>query len=212
MKKQVFLFLALTISVLSFAQNSIPDSVVNSYFNEIARYDEYTNSLKPITKYTSSVNVYIRQTYTVEKEYLKEIKKVFKEITKLCPSLIINYVKQEEEANFIIIFGSFDHLYEIYPKCMKFGPNYDAGGILEYSQPKNNISSIVKTVTVFEFNKVNSTYTIENYFHFIREEITQGLGLINDSWKYPESIFYQDYSKTIKYTELDKAIIQKLYN
>jgi hypothetical protein len=211
MKKVAILFLALIISILSFAQN-IPDSIVDSYFNEIARYDEYTHSLKPITKYTSSVNVYIRQTYTVEKEYLKEIKKVFKELTKLCPSLIINYVDREEDANFIIIFGSFDHLYAIYPKCMKFGPNYDAGGILEYSQPKNNISSIVKTVTVFEFNKVNTSYCLDNYLHFIREEITQGLGLINDSWKYPESIFYQDYSKTISFSELDKEIIKKLYN
>jgi hypothetical protein len=211
MKKVAILFLALTISTLSFAQ-SIPDSIVDSYFNEIARYDEYTHSLKPITKYTSSVNVYIRQTYTVEKEYLKEIKKVFKELTKLCPSLIINYVDREEDANFIIIFGSFDYLYEIYPKCMKFGPNYYAGGIIEYNKSINNISSIVKTVTVFNFNKGNSTYTIENYFHFIREEITQGLGLINDSWKYPESIFYQDYSKTISFSELDKEIIKKLYN
>lgn len=211
MKKLLIFFLALIIARLAFTQN-ISDSIVDSYFNEIARYDEYTTQLKPITKYTSAVNVYIKQTYNVKKEHLNEVKKVFKEITKLCPSLIVNYVDREENANFIIIFGEFDYLYEIYPKSMKFGSNYDAGGIIEYKKLDNGISPIFKTVVVFEFNKVNSLYTIENYLHFIREEITQGLGLINDSWKYPESIFYQGYSKVIQYSELDKSIIQKLYN
>jgi hypothetical protein len=211
MKKVAVLFFTLMISALSFSQ-TISDSIINSYFDEIARYDEYSNKLKPITKYTSSINVYIRQTYSVKKEHLKEVKKVFKELSNLCPSLVINYVDREEDANFILIFGEFDYLYEIYPKCMKFGSNYDAAGMLEYSKPVNNISSIVKTVIVFDFTTGNSLYTIENYLHFIREEITQGLGLINDSWKYPESIFYQGDSKTIKFSELDKEIIKKLYN
>jgi hypothetical protein len=212
LKKIAVFFLALSISVLSFAQNSIPDSVVNSYFDEIARYDEYTNLLKPISKFTTPINAYINQTYTVKKEHLKKVKKVFKELNKLCPSLTINYVDSQVKSNFIIIFGEFDYLYEIYPKSMKFGANYDAGGIIEYGKAENNISSIIKTVVIFDFNKINSDYVIDDYFHFIREELTQGLGLINDSWKYPESIFYQGDSKTIEYTELDKAIIQKLYN
>ena len=32
--------------------------------------------------------------------------------------------------------------------------------------------------------------------HVIREEITQSLGFLNDTYDYPESIFYQGYSES----------------
>lgn len=48
--------------------------------------------------------------------------------------------------------------------------------------------------------------------HVLREEITQSLGFGNDSIKYPDSIFYENFSIVTKYSELDKAIIRKHYN
>jgi len=48
--------------------------------------------------------------------------------------------------------------------------------------------------------------------HLIREELTQSLGLMNDSDKYKDSIFYQDWSDITEYSEIDKAIIQLLYH
>jgi hypothetical protein len=48
--------------------------------------------------------------------------------------------------------------------------------------------------------------------HLLREELTQSLGLTNDSWKYPESIFYQGWTTTTTYTEMDKRLIDLLYN
>jgi hypothetical protein len=48
--------------------------------------------------------------------------------------------------------------------------------------------------------------------HILREELTQSLGLPNDSYDYPESIFYQGWTETTEYTELDKELIQMLYN
>ena len=53
---------------------------------------------------------------------------------------------------------------------------------------------------------------IEFQKHILREELTQSLGLCNDSWKYEESIFYQGYSTVTEYSELDKKVIQMLYN
>lgn len=47
--------------------------------------------------------------------------------------------------------------------------------------------------------------------HLIREELTQSLGLLNDSWDHPESIFYQGWTTTQEYTELDLAVIAMLY-
>ena len=43
--------------------------------------------------------------------------------------------------------------------------------------------------------------------HIIREEITQALGLFDDSWKYRNSIFYQGPSAVTSYSPLDETII-----
>ncbi|MDP6508802.1 MAG: DUF2927 domain-containing protein [Chloroflexota bacterium] len=47
--------------------------------------------------------------------------------------------------------------------------------------------------------------------HQIREEMTQGLGLLQDSWGYPRSAFYQGWSDTTEFAAIDRAIIRLLY-
>ena len=48
--------------------------------------------------------------------------------------------------------------------------------------------------------------------HILREELTQSLGLFNDSEKYENSIFYDGYSTVTEYSEIDKELIDMLYN
>jgi hypothetical protein len=48
--------------------------------------------------------------------------------------------------------------------------------------------------------------------HLLREELTQSLGLFNDSYKYENSIFQQRWTTTTEYADIDKKIIQILYN
>lgn len=47
--------------------------------------------------------------------------------------------------------------------------------------------------------------------HAIREEITQGLGLMTDSWTHPDSIFYQGWTPGVRFAEIDKTVIRMLY-
>ncbi len=47
--------------------------------------------------------------------------------------------------------------------------------------------------------------------HCIREEITQALGPMRDSFKYPDSIFYQPWSLVSHFSGMDKALIRTLY-
>ena len=47
--------------------------------------------------------------------------------------------------------------------------------------------------------------------HLIREEITQSLGLFRDSWRYPDSIFYQGWTATGEYASIDGPTIRLLY-
>ena len=48
--------------------------------------------------------------------------------------------------------------------------------------------------------------------HILREELTQSIGLLNDSMKYPNSIFYHGWTFPTEYTELDKEVIKMHYN
>lgn len=48
--------------------------------------------------------------------------------------------------------------------------------------------------------------------HLIREELTQSLGLMQDSSRDSTSIFYQDWSKTQQYSDLDRQLLQLLYS
>jgi hypothetical protein len=47
--------------------------------------------------------------------------------------------------------------------------------------------------------------------HLIREEVTQSLGLMQDSRRHRDSIFFQGWTDVVNYTEIDRAIIQLLY-
>lgn len=53
----------------------------------------------------------------------------------------------------------------------------------------------------------------QNQLHLLREELTQSLGLAQDSDRYDDSIFQVDYSTAVtEYSEYDKALIQLLYH
>jgi hypothetical protein len=47
--------------------------------------------------------------------------------------------------------------------------------------------------------------------HLIREEVTQILGLMRDSFRFPDSIFYQQFSLTHEFAPVDAALIEMLY-
>ena len=46
----------------------------------------------------------------------------------------------------------------------------------------------------------------------LREEISQSLGAINDSYLYPTSTFYQGENYVTEYSEMDVNVIKILYN
>lgn len=48
--------------------------------------------------------------------------------------------------------------------------------------------------------------------HIIREELTQSLGLLNDSLSYVDSIFYQRWTDTTQFSDIDKEVIKLMYS
>jgi hypothetical protein len=54
--------------------------------------------------------------------------------------------------------------------------------------------------------------SLDHIDHLIREELTQALGLLRDSWTYPESIFYQGPSSVVAFAPIDRSVIRMLYD
>ena len=60
---------------------------------------------------------------------------------------------------------------------------------------------------------ISSNYLTEDERdHVIREEITQSLGILKDSWNYPTSIFYQGWTSVTRFDPIDEAVIKMLYH
>ena len=59
---------------------------------------------------------------------------------------------------------------------------------------------------------INSDHPEELRRCAIVEEITQALGLTNDSWWYPDSRFYQGFSINPGLADIDEALIRLLYD
>jgi len=47
--------------------------------------------------------------------------------------------------------------------------------------------------------------------HLVREEVTQILGLMKDSYAYPDSVFYQEWTEVQEYSDIDEDVIAILY-
>ncbi|WP_430682900.1 DUF2927 domain-containing protein [Leptolyngbya sp. AN02str] len=47
--------------------------------------------------------------------------------------------------------------------------------------------------------------------HLIREELTQSMGPMRDSYRYADSIFFQRWTDTTEYSGMDRAVITMLY-
>jgi hypothetical protein len=77
-----------------------------------------------------------------------------------------------------------------------FATNWDAKGTIQSANVLINSQGI----------------TQKERSHLIREELTQSLGLMRDSYKYSTSMFYQPWTDVTQYAEIDKALIRMLYS
>lgn len=175
------------------------DNETNEYFNEIVYGSEFDEEDRTVPyKWKKDMNIYIDGQ---KNDYLIfEIKKVINELNKIINSINIKIVPLKKDANFFVFFGdyqTFDQKYNL------FFPEYllNNWGYFELYYD-----------TGVMYVDVNRAKNFEAQKHLIREEITQSLGLVNDSWKYENSIFYQGWTTTNSYSEIDIKLIDLLYN
>lgn len=185
---------------------------VNTYFNEIVSKNEFNNKTS-INKWNKDVKIFICDN-TEDNLYSKnvdddvvvlktELQKIVKELNEYINGITIEIVEVKDSANFLIYLGS-DNWYN---SCVTKSVNYTKNnlGLFLISKSNNVITKGTMYVDIYR------TETINEKKHLLREELTQSLGFFNDSWLYPESIFYQGWTDVTEYSEMDKEIIKMLY-
>ena len=177
------------------------DAETAYYFNKISRYSEKRPFEKgPVLKWNRDIKMFLHG--DISKSNKKELVKVVIELNRLIYPLKIQLVKHASLANSYVFFGSVAQynkspLTESKLKHSYFGHFH----IKTYQQE-------IQRAHIY----INTTESSKNrQKHIIREEITQSLGLLNDSYDYPESIFYQGYSETKSFTSIDKTLVRILY-
>lgn len=195
--KQLITFLFLLVGFLGISQ----DTTVTSYFNEIAMGTEYS-SHKEILKFKKDVYVIIQG--NCNQELKDETIKILKELNDLIEPINLYLTEDINKANVRLYFGGPDEYVKINPMSQNFIK--DCWGLFFIFPKYEEIDmSLV-------FIDIERSWNNTQRKHVLREELTQCLGLGNDSFSYPESIFYQGWTETQEYSELDKEIIKMLYN
>jgi hypothetical protein len=190
-----------------FKQN---DSVVK-YFHQVACGSEYGSS-NIYFKYFNDIKIYVPDSN--DTVMFNELKLVINEINEILKNIKIYIVNDIEMSNIVIHFKSEKDIINYDNEIKTFFENnknaINLGISFSYvlkDQNPNKISKIVNS-KIWVSNEVD----FKMKQHVLREELVQSLGLMNDVKKYPNSIFYKGFSFPTEYSQLDKELINMLYN
>ncbi|MFM7758907.1 MAG: DUF2927 domain-containing protein [Crocinitomicaceae bacterium] len=171
-----------------------------NYFNEIAKKTEYGGNTE-ISRWIKDMKIYVAGE---KPDYLMtELYNIVQELNDLIDPIEIEIVNNKKESNYTIFFGSQHDYNSIEPTSSKYTQNNWGLFVINGGETINRGSMYVD---------IYRCYDVEGQKHLLREELTQSLGLTNDSYMYPESIFYQQWSTTTSFAPIDKKMIQMLYN
>lgn len=168
-----------------------------SYFLDVALCTEYGNGRQVIKKWAHGMKVAVYG--KPSSEDLATLLRVAEEINDITGRRLVE-------------FGSKEANVEVY-----FVPESEFSSIEPHYEPHNygfvwvwwGNDGIIRRARILISTE---GVTQKERSHLIREELTQSLGLLCDSWKHQDSIFYQGWTDTQSYSPLDKSVIEILYS
>lgn len=168
-----------------------------SYFSEIAFGSEYGFGDVTLKKWEDDIRLEV--VGSPNREDWQSLLQVVADLNELIePAVCITLVESGGNATIYFIPHSEFYHYEL-PGVLFFGGFFrnwwDTDG------------TIKRGIVVIGTDKIDQN--LRN--HLIREEVTQMLGLMNDSPRYPESIFYQGQTTPTTFSPIDKQLIHFLY-
>mgnify|MGYP000627734607 CR=1 FL=1 len=181
-------------------QNEVGSLNMNEmdYFLDVALASEHGNNESVIKKWTQ--DPVIRILGDVSSEDLDTINGIIADLNAILPSSVQIRTTTGDDYNAAIMITPKDTFND-------YSPIYVEGANGFVCVWKNHNSEITSAQIL-----IASELSGDKRKHVIREELTQSLGILNDSWTHADSIFYQGRSLTTEYAQIDKSILSILYS
>jgi hypothetical protein len=171
------------------------------YFNSVATKSEFSSGKFQPHRWRKDMKIYVKGD---KPDYLmNELNKIVGELNDIINTINIKVVNSESESNFVIFFGGQSGYNEICSSSI--GLTEDNYGLFVVD---GGVS--IGGGSMYVDTERSSTKSAKK--HLLREELTQSLGLFNDTYDYPNSIFYQGWTETNQYAPIDIELISILYN
>lgn len=212
MKRNIYLLaLAFLLFLASCSKNDDPTppdpvetlTTEQQYFLKIALGGEFGQGSAVIKKWSQDLKVFVPD--SSHAELMSELKSIISEINGLSQSIQIKRVKTMQEANFVIFLSDQSTYANHEPNAASY-LNNNWGLFWIYWSAGYHLNRGSMYVDVVRNTDINCMK------HLLREELTQSLGLMVDTEDYAESIFYQRWTCSPRYAEIDKKIISYILN
>lgn len=170
------------------------------YFLEISLGSEMPNVPQTVKKWNEDVLIYVAD--TSYPELMEELKTIISEINDLSTTIALRQVATRAESNYLIYFGDAQTYSQQYEPAAASLVEDNWGVFWIYWDRSYRIfrgSMYVDT---------ERTESLDCQKHLLREELTQSLGLMQDTDDYPNSIFYQSWTCGPQYADIDKELIR----
>jgi hypothetical protein len=154
-------------------------------------------------------STFLRTDQNTQQEYdqlEKELDVIIQELNTWISGIKLRKVTNLEDANFEIYMGSVVGCKLLDASTRNSLSNKWA---VQHCQLSTDCKEIVHGFVFLDFYR---TPNIRVKKRLLRKKITQALGLFNESDENKESIFFDGYSEQANFSEIDKEIIQLLYN
>jgi hypothetical protein len=167
-----------------------------SYFSAIALSAEYGDGEGVIRKWTTDVRIAIHGDPTDED--LATLDHVVADLNALMGPIELEVVRSKANAD--LYFAPESEFASIAPEYVPV----NMGFFWTWWDQDGGITRARLLVSTTDITQTERD-------HIIREEVTQSLGLMNDSYTYKDSVFYQGWTSPTKYSALDESLIEMLY-
>ncbi len=180
------------------SRKGIDREEIIAYFGEIAMSAEYGGTNDELHKWSTPIKYYIAGNPTSDD--MMVISRVTAAMNTVKGFPGIGRTFSENSANLVIHFADPDEYRKITPPEI----NDDTDGFASIWLTDYSISrSVIGIRTTISQTERNSV---------IWEEMVQCTGLQNDSYRYPDSLYYQGYNEVQSPTTLDWLLFEVLYH
>ncbi|MGD1851346.1 MAG: DUF2927 domain-containing protein, partial [Cyanophyceae cyanobacterium] len=183
------------------------------YFETIAFGSEFSQNspVRRIRKWTRNLSISVQGQWTEQDR--QTLNRIVRELNALVDSdgirLDITNAGSNTSSNTnSSITPNVEIRFAPHGQFANYEPSYVPGNLGFFYSWWNGDMELVRSRILISSDRISQ----EERNHLIREELTQSLGLMNDAWTYQDSTFYQGWTRTQNYSDIDRDLVRILYD